>query len=805
MARLRRWRRNPLLAAHHLTTISLGLAAITAVASVMVAMAFQPLPFRDFAHLVQVWHRVDSGAPMEGLSGNDLVEIQEGAKDVFSSFGGYLNMLLWARDEGRSSGPLRALRMDENAFRALDLTPVLGRPVDARTSPPGAAVWIGYSLWQSRYGGRASVIGEKIRLAWNEAGRNETQAEIAGVMPPDIRVPFPTPFFDRPIDVWSVLPDETKLQFANNRSLLALGRLQPGRTIAEARAALTVLADRRTQASGRRHRPVVQSFDEIASGPARRTMGILVLGVGLVVLLAFINLASLTVAEGSRRRVELSIRISLGASRWQLWRDVAAEHVALTACALGLGVPFAWIMLRWLTRLSSTAELGPALQQAPTLNFYVIVGFGACALIASLVWATLIVGRVNAEDASAYRSSGDLSGAGRLSTADRQAKLLRLSALSIQACLGIALMVLAVSMATVYVRLTAVNLGPVPDRTMFFSVRPASGPTLTSAQAADLTVQVRSLVQSLPGVQAIAVADMFPPRGSAMSFWKPGDAPSSPRATTYPLTVSHDYFGTLGIPILFGRAFDDSDRMAGKPVAVIDLEMARRNWTSPAEAVNETIQIGTWGSYEIIGVAGSFGGYWSQVPTPTVYVSQHQAPRTSNVVIVRADSPAPVIAERARQALTRTPIRVEASVPTTLQAEWQATATRPRARMVGMLLLALIGLALGAQGVYALAASNVAARRQELAIRTALGASPATIIWLVLRPLMLAVTIGSAIGVAGIVSVPRLAPQWVAAAVSEPGAPIAMALAGLLLTAVVGGLIPARAAARATSAAWLRS
>ncbi len=801
IARLRRWRRSPLLAAHHLATITLGMAAVSAVVSLMLAMAFQPLPFRDFAQLVQVWNRVQSGTPMDALSGAELIEIQEGTGDAFASFGGYFNLLLWARDEERSSGPLRAVRMEEAAFRALNLTPVLGRPLDARPSTGLGSVWIGHNLWQSRYGGRPSVIGETIRLASNDAGLNETRAEIAGVLPPDIRIPFPSAFFDGPIDVWAILPDAMKVRLADTKAFLALGRLRPDRTIAQAQAALTVLADRRTRAVDRRHRPVVQSFDEIASGPARRTMGILSVGVVLVLLLAFANLASLTVAEGSRRRVELWIRISLGANRWQIWRDIVTEHVALTVCALALGFPLAWMTLRGLTHLVAAADIGPSLPHLPSLDVYVLLGFSACALLATLVWATLIVRGLDAEDDC---SSGYLSGAARLSTADRRAKVVRLGVLSIQACVGIALMVLAVSMARAYVRLTEVNLGPAPDRTVFFSVRRAQGGTPTSAQAAELTFQVRSLVRSLPDVQATAVADNFPPRSSATSFWRPGDAADSPRETTYPITVSHDYFSTLGIPILFGRGFDDSDGFGGKAVAVIDLEMARRNWASPEQAVNAPIAIGTRGTYEVIGVAGSFGGYWAQVPTPTVYLSRNQAPRTANVVILRTGSSAPDIAARARQVLSGMPVRVEMSAATTLQAGWQATATRPRARMVGMLLLALIGVTLGAQGVYALAASNVAARQQELAIRTALGASPSALVWLVLRALIVAVTIGSGIGVAGIFAVQRLAPQWISAAVGDPAAPIALAFAVLLLTAVLGGAVPARSATRATSVAWLR-
>jgi putative ABC transport system permease protein len=802
--RLRRWRRNPLLAAHHIATITLGMAAVTAVVSLMLAMAFQPLPFRDSAQLIEVWNRVQSGAPVESLSGSELIEIQEQMGDMFTSLGGFTPLRLWLLDEQGSSAPLRIARLEEAAFRALDLTPVLGRPVARNTaSPEGLGpVWISHNLWQTRYGGRSSVIGETIRLAQNDSGLFETRSEIAGVLPPDIQIPQPVS--SGPVDLWAVLPDDFKVRAAKVNAFLALGRLRSDRTLDEAQAALTVLADRRPRPIDRRNRPIVQSFEEIAYGPARRTVGVMAVGVGLVLLLAFANLASLTVAEGSRRRLELSIRTSLGASRWRLWRDLVADHVALTVCALCLGLPLAWVTLRGLTRLVTVADIGPPLPQPPAVNVYVMLGFAASALAATLAWATLIVRGVDAADSNGDLRSGELSRAARLSPAERGAGLLRLAALSMQACLGIALMVLAISMARVYVRLTEVNLGPAPDQTVFFSVRPALGGVPTSAQAADFTSQVRSLVQSLPNVQAMAFADSFPPHASALSFWKQDDLAGSPRDATYPLRVSHDYFNTLGIPILFGRGFEESDRYAGKAVAIVDLEMARRNWGSPEEAVNAQIRVGSLTrGYEVIGVAGSFGGYWAPVPIPTIYLSQSQDPGTANAVIVRTDSSASSIAERARQVLSGMPVRVEMSAATTLQAGWQATATRPRARMVGMLLLALIGVGLGGQGVYALAASMVAARRRELAIRMALGATGPTLVWLLLRQLIVAVVIGSGLGVLGIFTLRRLAPQWISAAVSDPAASIALAIAVLLTTAVLGGFIPARSATRAPSVAWL--
>src|SRR5690606_5049487 len=125
-------------------------------------------------------------------------------------------------------------------------------------------------------------------------------------------------------------------------------------------------------------------------------------------------------------------------------------------------------------------------------------------------------------------------------------------------------------------------------------------------------------------------------------------------------------------------------------------------------------------SYEIVGVVGFFGGYWARDPIPMIYLPQRQHPSVGGTVILRSSSALPNVAERARELLTRMPVRSHMSSATTLQAAWQATVTRPRARMAGMLVLALVGLVLGAQGTYALSTSLVSARRHELAVRAAL-------------------------------------------------------------------------------------
>src|SRR5690606_26497390 len=157
-------------------------------------------------------------------------------------------------------------------------------------------------------------------------------------------------------------------------------------------------------------------------------------------------------------------------------------------------------------------------------------------------------------------------------------------------------------------------------------------------------------------------------------FWRKGDPADSPRQTTQPAIVSDDYFRSLDIPLLFGRNFTDLDRLDGHLVAIVDSEMTRRNWSSPAAAVGERITLGAAKrSYEIVGVVGFFGGYWARDPIPMIYLPQRQHPSVGGTVILRSSSALPNVAERARELLTRMPVRSHMSSATTLQAAWQAT------------------------------------------------------------------------------------------------------------------------------------
>jgi putative ABC transport system permease protein len=809
---LRSWRRSPLLTGQFSLTIAVGMGAASALVSLMLALGYQPLPFRDPGRLVAVWERAESGSQTLAISGPDMADFADATHSVFTSLGAFtFGAQLWLYDR-KGSTQILTYYIQASVFSELGIRPVLGRGVRLDDEPlapgtAGAPAWISYRLWQSRYGGSPSVIGATIGIASSADGLDQMRALIVGVLPSGVILPLP--FMQDPADVWYLTPRDISTRDRRSSVFFGLGRLRPGVTVAQAQEALTVVAKRLGQSYSfeRGRLPVVQSLEEIAQGPARQTMGLLALGVGLVFLVGCVNLAILMGAEGRRRRREIAIRSVLGARRSRLWREVAAEKCLLTLLSLGLGVVFAFALLRVLAQLVPAAGLGPPLLHPPPLNLAVLLGFVVFALAAALVWSALLVRAADAPEASrALAAAGSGLGYTGLSDPSPRAGRWRLILLAAQAGAGICLLAAAALTARTYAALSVANLGPAPSHTVLLRVQQRDNFAPSDAQVADFDQQVLSRLGRLPGMQEIALAYPFPPWGSPIPFMKQGDAAGTEREANDPTPVSSSYFQTLGIPILFGRGFDDTDNSRSEPVAIISLEMAERNWTSPKQAVGSQIALGSklQGHYEIVGVAANFTGFWSQKPMPTVYLPMAQAAYAlGGVVILRTASPRAVEA-LARQALAGMAIPATISDVSTMEARWQATLTRPLARMAGMLLLALLGLGLSVQGVYAVAATTVAARRHELAVRSALGALPNRLAWNVTRELLLAVIVGAGLGVIAAIDLRPLLAHWLGPVAVWQAEPIIAAVVLLALAATAACYFPARAATRANPAEVLR-
>ncbi|MGA7176964.1 MAG: ABC transporter permease [Candidatus Acidiferrales bacterium] len=807
---LRNWRRGPLLTGQFSLTIAIGMGAASALVSLMLTLAYQPLPFRDPGRLVAVWERAESGSRTLAISGPDLADFADATHSVFTSLGTFTFVPVWLIDR-KGATEIHPCQIQASVLSDLGIRPVLGREVRLDDGPLGssadAPAWISYRLWQSRFGGSSSVIGTAIGLADSATGINEMRAQVVGVLPSGVSIPLP--FMQEPADVWYLLPRDLSTRPRQEAMFFGVGRLRPGTTVGQAQEALTVVVKRLGQqyTFERGRVPVVQSLEAIAQGPARQTMGLLALGVGLVFLLGCVNLAILMGAEGRRRRREIAIRSVLGASRSRLWHEVAAEKCLLTLLSLGLGVAFASGLLRVLTRLMPAAGLGPPLMHPPPLSLIVLLCFAAFALAAALFWSALLVHVANASESSRALAGGGGLGYTGLSDSTPGAGRWRLVLLAVQAGVGICLLAAAALTARTYAALSVANLGPAPRHTVLLSVDERDNFIPTDAQMTDFHQQVLSRLRRLPGTQSVGLVDLFPPSAYPTFFVKEGDAAGTQRDADSSMTVSPGYFRALGIPILFGRGFDDTDTSGSEPVAIISLEMAERNWASPEQAVGSQFAFvsNSKTHYNIVGVAADFTGFWSQQPVPTIYLPLEQAAyRVGGDVILRTTASPRAVAALAPQLLAGMAIPATVSDVSTMQARWQATLTRPLARMAGMLLLALLGLGLSVQGVYAVAAATVGARRHELAVRSVLGALPNRLVWNVTRDLVLAVVVGAGLGVAAALELRPLLAHWLGPVAVWQAEPIAVAIVLLTLAAVAGCYVPARAAVRTNPAEILR-
>jgi putative ABC transport system permease protein len=395
---LRNWWRSPLLTGQFAITIAVGMGAASALASLTLALGYQPLPYRDPARLVAFWESLEPDGKFAGISGPDLTEFADATHSLFSAIGGFAVPSFWLVDT-RGTTQVHVCDIQPNAFVDLGINPVLGRavlPDDAPLSGGGIApAWISYQLWQVRYGGSPSIIGAAIGIGSSPTGLSAFSLRIVGVLPAGVSIPLP--FMENDTDVWYLLPRDVSNRPRQSHVFFGVGRLLPGVTAAQAQAALAVVVEHQGQRyslEGHR-RLILQSLQEIARGPARSTMGLLVLGVRLVFMVGCVNLAILMWAEGIRWRREIAICAVLGARRRRLWQEVAAGKWLLTLLSLGLGAAVAFELLRKLVWLVPPAGLGTPLPFPPPLDVGLLLSFATLALTATLIWSRLLVARTD--------------------------------------------------------------------------------------------------------------------------------------------------------------------------------------------------------------------------------------------------------------------------------------------------------------------------------------------------------------------------------------------------------------------------
>ena len=776
--------RSPGFAAASILILALGIGANTAIFSVVRAVLLRPLPFREPRSLAWVWAtRVDRDKAFYSIPNFRDTRAQARSFRDLAGFSPWGPTLSGEPEPER----LSAVRVTGNALSVLGVRSQLGRILDGADAEPQASrvAVISHGLWARRFGGDPAIVGRTVVL-------NGETYSVVGVLPPGFLFPGAE---DADLAVPLSLQGDPRREERGSNFLRVFGRLSPGVDPRTAQAELTgitaKLARLYPEFNAKLTAPRVLPLSEEIVGGSRRLLLILTGAVGLLLLVASANLASLAFVRGLHRRHEVSIRKALGASTGRLIAPAFAEAALVAAAGGLLGLVVAQTAVPLLLALAPSSIPRASDAAAGEWNGWVLAFTAAvaagCAILCGIGPAALAA-RAPAVGSLGRYGDGPASG-GRASRAFVLAQI----AISLVLLSGAGLL------AKSFARAWAVDPGFRADHALAVRL------TLVKSRYPDPDAvrlffeRATSRLRELPGVASAGVASVLPLSGmnARNDFQIVGRPVSDPSRTPGAQNrwVDAGYFATLGIPVLRGRVFTDRDDARAPLVAVVDEVLAASLWPGE-DPIGARIRMedaeGRLREVALVGIVGRVKHFQlEEEPLGTLYAPLAQIPEnmlsnllnSSNLVVRTSVEPLSLAVAVRREIRS-----IDPDVPTgSVRAlgELRGSALAPR-RFLALLLglFALSGALLAATGLYGALAQMVARERRSIGVRLALGASRADILTLVARRGVGLAVAGVALGLAAALPLSRL----MAAAGGLYGVsaadPLAYGAAALFLVAV---------------------
>jgi len=775
--------------------LALGIGTTAAIFSVVDGILLQPLPFDQPGQLFQAFeippdHRQNTVSPGVFKDWCTQSTLCEG----FAGYSGSAMNLTGAGEAVRLSG----LALSANGFRLLRSHAVLGRTFTDSEGKAGndKVVVLAVSLWQSRFGGAADVIGRNIQL-------NAVNYTVVGVVPdgqmPLERIPFVVPL---------VIPPAQQ-ENRNGHWLNVIGRLKPGVTIEQGRAELDAIAARQKPLypAWKAHwTSSLFPLDEQITREARPSLVILVCAVGSLFAIACANVANLLLARAAGREREIAVRAALGAGRSRIIRQLLTESVLLALLGGGLGAAAAFSGIGALRQLAGAMAFPRAADIA--LNPLILGATLAFALLTGLAF-----GLAPALQASRPELTRALKEGGRGSAAG--SVRLRGGLIVAEIALSLVLLVGAGLLLRSFRALAKAPLGFDPEHalTLSLSVPPARYPSNEAREA--FFERVAERVAALPGVQVAGLADQAPlsPHRSDRFFRIPGwSGDKDPGFDADYNVCTPDYFRAAGIPLKLGRFFAPADFAGHHRVVIINEAMARECFAggNPLGRTIFTYDGPTLASptvtWTIVGVVGDVRSRDLALPAKAaVYLCPGVENWAGALLVVRTAGDPQTQAEPIRQAILGLDSNQPVAGVRTLAALVDRTLAMRQMMLWLLAFFACSALLLAGIGLYGVIAYVVSQRTREFGIRAALGASPENLLGLVLRQGLLLSAAGLVIGIGTALEATRLLGTLLYSI--QPGDPLTFAAVTLLLlvVAMVACWLPARRAARADPLVALRT
>jgi len=788
--------KQPAFCAAAILTLALGIGANTAIFSVFDAVILRPLPYPDPGRLVMVWQKRPDGRK-NGVAGTNYLEWIKQT----SSFERLEGLIPQFYNVGAADHTMQVpgARVAPGFLPALGGQPVLGRgftPQDANVGALPVAL-VTYGLWQSLLGSDRSRLGQPLQL-------NGTPYTLIGVLPKGFD------FAGQDIQVWTPLNLERQSELRANK-MAVLGRLKPSVSLAQADRELQVVSKRLEALFPRDNKgwgAMLEPLQDVVGGQVRPALTALLVGVGLVLLIACSNVSNLLLARSEARSKEVAIRAALGANRFRLIRQLLLETTILATAGSLAGLALAWGGLRVLVTIAA-GQL-PRVETAK-LDGRVLVFTLAATVITGLLFALLPARQLLSGGLQfALRESG--RGAINTRAGQKTRNLLVVSEIALSLMLGIG----AILMARSVFWLENESRGFLPQHLLSFRVSLAGPELKSSSQRAAYFEAMLQRIGRVPGAKAVGAITNPPIEGFrqiGLYFTPEGSGPldSSNRPSASYNMINAGYFQASGVPIVRGRQFDGRDREDSPQVAIISSALAKRYFAGK-NPIGRTLLMSNPGQSEtdipreIVGVAGDVR-YLTKRPEDSeeIYVPYGQTTWPTVYVFVRTAGDAASLAPAVRAALQESPWRQPISSVQSMQ-DWIGT-LNGKARLNSILaaVFAGIALALAAVGIYGVISYSVVQRNKEIGIRMALGASPDVIQrWIVGQAMFLAAA-GVAIGLAGHFALARVIRSLLYGTSPSDTSTWLGAAAILALTAAAASYIPARRAMHSDPGTALRA
>jgi predicted permease len=806
--------KNPGFTTVAVLTLALGIGANVATYSVVYGVLLKPLPFPQPEQLVRVFDDQNGTADKDvGMSVPELYDLQN-RSGVFREISAVRS------SNSAVAGGDRILRVESlltspDYFTLLGAKPELGRVYTQQDAVPGVLepVVISNGLWRRYYGSDPNIIGRKMRL-------DGDMYTIVGVMPAGFRHPGPT--LDTDVDVWLgtgfnalpfPVPPDRSARFIGG----AIARLKPGLTVAQAQTQLNAYVAQLTQAYPKEYPAAVGwavrlvPIKEDLVGPQRTELFILLGAVGFVLLIACVNIANLLLARSSSRRREIAIRLTMGAGRARLIRQLLTESTLLAAIS-GVVALATVLFLK-----NAIVSLAPA--DIPRLNE---VDISAAVLIFAFV-VSLVTGvlfglvpalqAARSDQVQNLREGGRGSGLGRRHTLVSRVLIIAEVALSIVLLAGAGLLLRS------FWHVLQVNPGFNPEHLTTVQIwipqsnNPATDPFSVEEKRADFLLEVSRRVATIPGVEHSSISgnDTLPMNsGRNYSLFtitgRPDDASHQPFADI--AVIDSRYFSTMQVPIVSGRNFSELDTYKTRAVAVIDRKLARQYWPD-SDPVGHELKFGFGRGLQgvtIVGIAGDINSDGYDAPSvPHIYVALGQFAPVNAVVFLRSRNVAAAqLGEAVRNVVeSLTPDVPVHSIITMDQMVKRSMANR-RFSLELLGVFATAALLLAAIGIYGVMSYTFSQRTHEVGVRVALGAQRLDILRLAIGEGMFVVAIGLSLGLAGTLAVTRVFQSMLFGVNATDPITLIVVAAILAAVALLACYIPARRATRVDPLVALR-